>query len=279
MTTLFMTGATGFAGRAVVDHVLQTTDWRIISFQRGDLQAFSDERTTEVFWNFGIPFYGSIPPYDKSGDVFFLHLGAEVHALRSLEDPESFVETNVVGTVNALDLARELEVGLFAYVSTGEVFGGRDEGQSNEDDPLRPSNPYAATKAAGELLVSSYHRSFGLPTIIVRTMNIFSMDQEDPSKFVPIVRNAIEKDQVLRIHAKDGQPGVRQWLHVTAFANQLVDLLRKGMIGKSYHIVGEELTSLEMAQRVAAEMGKPLKYELVRMPKTHEHRYALAVNR
>lgn len=276
MTTLMMTGATGFAGRAVVDHVLKTTDWTIFSFQRRR-GVFNDDRITEVDWDFTEEFaHGLVPSF---GSVFFLHLGADVHALRSLREPASFIKTNVVGTGHCLDVARMVPVDLFAYVSTGEVFGGRDEGHSNEDDPLRPSNPYAASKAAGELLVQAYHRSFGLPTIIVRTMNIYSMEQEDPSKFVPIVRSKIESGETLQIHSKDGQPGVRQWLHVSAFASQLVDLLRKGTVGKSYHLAGEELTSLEMAQRVAKEMDKPLKYELVRMPKTHEHRYALAVNR
>lgn len=275
MTTLMMTGATGFAGRAVVNHVLNSTDWRIVSFQR-EVGIFGNERIEEWEWDIREPDNSQAA---VSGEAYFLHLGADVHALRSLIYPESFVRTNVLGTVNVLDLARQANVSIFAYVSTGEVFGGRDEGYSNEDDPFRPSNPYAASKAAGELLVQAYGRSFGLPTLIVRSMNLFSMDQTDPSKFVPIVRNHIESGMTLKIHAQDGKPGVRQWLHVTAFASQLVDLLKKGTVGKSYHLVGEELTSLAVAERVAAEMGKPLKYELVRMPKTHEHRYALAVNR
>lgn len=281
MTTLFMTGATGFAGRAVVDYVLKATDWNIVSFQR-ELRkvSYSTDRVLEIQWDFREKYdkYMSPPALGES-DRFFLHLGAEVHAVRSLIDPQAFVKANVVGTANVLDIALFAKVALFAYVSTGEVFGGRDTGYSKEDDPLRPSNPYAATKAAGELLMQSYHRAFGLPAIIIRTMNIYSMDQADPSKFVPIVRNAIENGETLKIHTKDGKPGVRQWLHVTAFASQLVDLLKMATIGQTYHLIGEELTSLEIAQRVAEEMGKPLKYELVRMPKTHEHRYALAVNR
>jgi len=278
MTTLLMTGATGFAGRAVVNEVLTRTDWNIASFQR-ECGKFESERVVEIPWDFKHPMLEAYMRVPVDADMFFLHLGADVHALRSLKDPASFVETNVMGTANVLDLARRMDVDLFAYVSTGEVFGGRDDGYSNEEDPHRPSNPYAATKAAGELLTYSYHRAFDLPAIIVRTLNIFSMDQKDPSKFVPIVRKALETGETMKLHAKDGRPGVRQWLHVTAFANQLVDLLKTATIGKSYHLYGEELNNLQMAQRVATELGKELKYEFIRMPKTHEYRYAMARNR
>lgn len=285
MTTLFMTGATGFAGNAVINEVLKNTNWKIVSFQRKrtapeSLAEFS--RIMEVEWDFRESpnihqFNASLL---KSEENFFLHLGADVHAMKSLQFPDAFVMSNVVGTQNVLHLAKSLKIQLFCYVSTGEVLGGCDEGEyRDENSPLRPSNPYAATKAAGELLVHAYHRSFDLPAIIVRTMNIWSMDQIDPTKFVPIVKLALASDSVVKIHTKDGRPGMRQWLHVTAFANQLLNLLKVATIGETYHLVGEELTSLAMAKRVADEMGKELKYELIRMPKTHEHRYAMTVNK
>jgi dTDP-glucose 4,6-dehydratase len=279
MTTVCMTGGTGYAGRCVISDILEFTDWDIVSIQRKITLGAPVERIQYVEWDFRTPFDLS-RIFLRSDDLkYFLHLGAEVHALRSLTDPGAFVQGNIVGTQNVLDLARALEIKLFVYMSTAEVLGGRDTGSSLEDDPLKPSNPYAASKAAGELLTQAYGRCYGLPSIVVRTMNLYGDGQNDPTKFVCMVEDNLRAGRMTKIHVRDGKPGSRQWITGRSFAHQLVELVQRAEPGLIYHIVGTEMTNLEMATRVAAEMGKDLKCEMVPISKTHEFRYAMQATR
>jgi dTDP-D-glucose 4,6-dehydratase len=167
----------------------------------------------------------------------------------------------------------------FVYMSTAEVLGGRDEGYSLEDDPLKPSNPYSASKAAGELLTQAYGRCFDLPTIVVRTMNLYGPGQNDPTKFVCMVEDDLRAGRTTKIHVRNGKPGSRQWIDGGIFARQFVELIQHVKPGLIYHIIGPEMTNLEMASKVAAEMGKELKCEMVPISKTHEWRYAMQVTR
>jgi dTDP-glucose 4,6-dehydratase len=275
MGAIVLTGATGFAGRCVVKELEKRKHGPIISLQR-KLESVHGQFCPYV-WDFCKPMEEKMSRLLEDVEVdYFLHLGSSVHALRSLENPMEFVENNIVGTANVLEVARRMKhLGLFVYMSTAEVLGGRDEGYSLEDDPLLPSNPYSATKAAGELLTMSYHKAFRLPAITVRTMNIIGKDQTDESKFVPMVKKSLLSGETLKIHARNGKPGMRQWIDVGSFTNQFLDLLPSAEPGQTYHIVGEELSNIEIAQRVADEMGIPLKFELIRMPPTHEFRYGL----
>ena len=118
-------------------------------------------------------------------------LGAEVLAIRSITDPELFWKTNVLGTFNLLELARAIKPKLFLYTSSAEVVANRPGG-ALETDPLDPPNPYAASKAAGEMLVNSYVKSFGVPAITTRTMNLFGEKQQN-SKFIPVIIGKIQE--------------------------------------------------------------------------------------
>ena len=269
MGTILLTGGTGFAGRCLIGNILKYTDHDIISLQRRFTECVG---LSKIGWdiNDSFPDDVTLPPIK-----YFVHLAAEVHALRSLKDPLPFVHANVVGTANVLELARRIKPECFVYVSTAEVLGGRDEGYSLEDDRLMPSNPYAATKAAGELLTYSYFRAFDLPAIIVRTMNLYGEGQNDETKFVPMIRKAISEGKPVKIHVKNGKPGSRQWIQGTNFARQLMELIPQAEFGQTYHIIGEEMTNLQIATDVAEGMGKELKCEMTRISKTHEFRYAL----
>jgi len=271
MTKIVMTGATGYLGKLVVERILADTDWEIISLQRRLIDPVA--RVRQVPWDFREE--RTWRPFMTDGAKYILHLGANVHALKSLQNPGMFIQDNVVGTYSVLELARIVKPELFVYMSTAEVLGGRDEGYSGALDPLRPSNPYAASKASAELLCQSYFHSFGVPAVVIRTMNLFGPTQTDESKFIPMVRKMIAAGETVKIHTKDGKPGVRQWLRGEDCAECLLTTLKLATPGNVYHLVGEEISNLQIAKYTALDMGAELKYELVEQPITHCWRYAM----
>ncbi len=189
-----------------------------------------------------------------------VHNAAESHVVRSIDDPVPFVRSNILGTLNILEAARKLSISRFLYTSTDEVFGVATENvKFTEDDALNPMNPYAATKAAGEMLVKAWHRTFGVPTIVTRTMNMFG-ERQHPEKFVPNTLRRLLKGQPLTIHTVRGIPCTRHWLYVWNQASAIRFLLSNGKVGETYNISGEERNVLEIASSIAKLSGTNLNY-------------------
>jgi|HubBroStandDraft_2_1064218.scaffolds.fasta_scaffold25281_3 dTDP-glucose 4,6-dehydratase len=256
---IVMTGGTGYIGKTFANLVREKTDWSIICLNHSQ-------------WDFRHPWpIGDAVPKAK----YFVHFGANVAARQSIDFPGLFVADNVVGTFNVLELARKIKPYLFVYISSAEALGGCEEGYLHEGAEMRPSNPYAATKGCGELLTYSYFRSYGLPAITVRTQGVWGLDQSDPTKYASIVRNSLQKGEPVKIHARNGKIGSRQWIEGPDFAQRLLDLLPVAKAGETYHIVGQEQDNIQQAQVIADRLGVPLKYELIEMSATHEFRYAL----
>ena len=148
---ILMTGATGFTGERLAKQILVSTDWDIISLERITVRKnlfLSSPRIHHVYHDFRAEFPARL--LDEIGPVDYIaHIGAEVHGLRSLENPELFIHTNVMGTFNLLEAARVLQPKMFLYLSSAETVGSVEDGGSlDEGATLRPSNPYAAAKAA-----------------------------------------------------------------------------------------------------------------------------------
>lgn len=255
---VFLTGSTGFIGRTFKDYLFEKTKWH----------AYYPTRKT---WDIRNPW-----PYPTVAEVdYFLHFAANVNAKGSIERPYDFIQDNILGTFNVLNLARQVKPKLFVYISSAEALGGCEEGYLHEGAEMRPSNPYAATKGCGELLTYSYFRSYGLPAISVRPSSVWGMEQTDPTKYLPIVRAALMKNEPVKIHARNGKVGSRQWIEGAELARKLLELLPRAKAGETYHIVGEERDNIQQAQLIADRLGVPLKYELVEMSATHEARYAM----
>jgi dTDP-glucose 4,6-dehydratase len=235
-------------------------------------QSFYVREMTKDGWDFRKPWMKSRTAPEANCIV---HFGANVKARESVAHPTPFIADNVVGTFNVLELARRIKPRLFVYISTAEVLGGCLEGYLPEDAPPRPSNPYACSKAAGELLAYTYFRCYGVPAIIVRTQCVWSMSQQDQTKAVPIMKNRIATGESVQIYMKQGVVGSRQWIEVEEFCTRLLMLLEKAIPGNTYHIVGEELNNLQMAQMLADRLGMPLLSDPVEISPTHELRYAI----
>ena len=203
-----------------------------------------------------------------------VNFAAETHVDRSILDPREFIHTEVLGTQTLLEWARETGA-RYVQVSTDEVYGDLEAGgRSREIDPLRPSSPYAAAKAAGDLQVLAYARTYGVRASITRGANTYGSHQY-PEKLIPLfVTNAID-DLPLPMYGDGLQR--RDWLYVSDHAGAIDHVLRFGATGETYNVPGSaELTNRDVVTALLDRLGKP--WSLVRsVPDRpgHDRRYAL----
>lgn len=209
-----------------------------------------------------------------------VHFAAESHVDRSIMDSRPFVVANVLGTQCVLDATRRREGGAvrFLYVSTDEVYGSlpleRPDLKFHEGLPLVPNSPYAASKAAGDLLCRAYHETFSMDIVVTRCSNNFGPYQF-PEKVIPLfVTNLIEGRRVPLYG--DGK-NVRDWLHVEDHGEAILAVLEKGRTGEVYNVGGDnERSNLELTHSILAIMGKdPAMIEHVADRPGHDRRYAI----
>ncbi len=204
-----------------------------------------------------------------------VHFAAETHVDRSIYDAGEFVLSNVHGTYTLLDALRAFPaVEFFIHVSTDEVYGSRTGRAARESDPLQPSSPYAATKAAGDHLARAYHVTYGLPTIVLRPSNTFGPCQF-PEKLIPLfLTNALE-GKTIPIFG-DGL-NVRDWLYVEDHCRAVEAAVLMGRNGGVYNVGGGvELTNIEVARRILDAVEAP--HELIQFVPDrpgHDRRYAM----
>jgi dTDP-glucose 4,6-dehydratase len=209
-----------------------------------------------------------------SGVDVVVNFAAESHVDRSIEDPGAFIQTDVYGTYVLLEWARETGTRL-VHVSTDEVYGDLPAGVSSvESDPLRPSSPYAASKAGGDLQVLAFVRTFGVDALVTRGSNTYGPNQY-PEKMIPLfVTNALDGEQ-LPVYG-DGRQ-TRDWLHVADHCSAIDLVLREGVAGEVYNIGGgEERENLDVANGILAELG--VRADLIRHVDDrpgHDRRYSL----
>ena len=203
-----------------------------------------------------------------------VHFAAETHVDRSILDAGAFLQTNVVGTQVLLDAALRHEIRRFVHVSTDEVYGSVSRGYSTEKDQLLPNSPYAASKAASDLIVRSYVVTHKLPAIVTRASNNFGPYQY-PEKAVPLLITNLLEDIPFPLYG-DGL-NVRDWLYVLDHARAIDLVLREGLPGEIYNIGGSfSCNNRELVRRVRTLMGKPESL-IKRVPDRagHDRRYAL----
>ncbi len=289
---MLVTGGCGFAGHHLVEHLLKNTDWHIVVMDRlnyasngfdrlRDIQCFESRRVTVLAADFTQEFGQGVRQEIGTVESIF-HLGAETHVDRSIDDPEPFVISNVVGTMRMLDFAKtQKSLKRFFYFSTDEVFGPAPKGVAYKEwDRYNSGNPYAAAKAGGEELCLAYANTYKVPVVITHCMNIFG-ERQHPEKFIPLVMRKVLKGEKVFVHsdATKSIPGSRYWIHARNVAAAILFLYKSAEVGEKYNIVGEkEVNNLDIAKFVAKTLGKPLNYELVDFHSSrpgHDLRYAL----
>ena len=212
--------------------------------------------------------------FKKERPDTLLHLAAESHVDRSIREPAVFVRTNVVGTHNLLELSRMHDVDKFLYVSTDEVYGPIIEGYAKENDPFRPSSPYSASKASGDMFVNAYHVTYGMYTLVVRPTNNFGPRQH-PEKLIPKTINNALKGRKIPLYG-DGRY-VRTWTYVKDTVRGIDIVLHKGEAGEAYNLSSmEERTNIEVVRKILQILGKPPDLiTFVEDRPGHDRRYAV----
>lgn len=287
---ILITGGAGFVGHHLVEHFLRASDAQIVVLDRltyastwdrlRDIDAYDDKRVRCFAADFASPIADGVAL--EIGEIdYIMHLGAETHVDQSISRPERFVKSNVTGTMQMLEFARKVKPDRFYYFSTDEVFGPAPDGVLyGEGDAHNPTNPYAATKSAGEMLCRAYQNCYGVPVVITRTMNVIG-ERQHFEKFVPkVIRSVMTGERVL-IHADKtrSRAGSRFYIHARNVAHAYDFLLGMSRAGETYHIVGErEVDNLSLALMIAEVAGRELDYELVDFHSGrpgHDLRYAL----
>ncbi|MBN1755896.1 dTDP-glucose 4,6-dehydratase [bacterium] len=203
-----------------------------------------------------------------------INFAAETHVDRSLKEPAPFINSNYVGTYNLLELARELHLESFIQISTDEVYGPCLEGAFNEEDSLKPTNPYAASKAAADLLCRAYWQSYQVPVTIVRSTNNYGPRQY-PEKFIPTMIGKGIKNEPLPIYG-DGKH-IRDWIFVEDNCQAILLVWEKGMPGEIYNVGSDgQRENLNVAELILERLERS--NELIsHVPDRpgHDRRYAL----
>ena len=201
------------------------------------------------------------------GEVdYIVHMAAEVHVDKSIADPEKFIHSNVMGTFQMLQLAREVKPKRFLYFSTDEVFGPALGATPHVDwDRYNSSNPYAATKAAGEELTLAWANTYSVPAVITHCTNVFG-ERQNPEAFIPATIKKILNGETVRIHTNaKKESGSRFYIHAQDVARAVLFLLRTDVaLRDKFNITGqEEISNLSLADQIARVLHKPLDCVLV----------------
>jgi len=260
-----VTGGAGFIGSNLIAYLLrERPDWDVVCFDKltyaGNLAnlrlAEGNPRFTFV--------RGDVASSDdvhalfaEHSFTFVFHLAAETHVDRSIQDAAPFVRTNLVGTAVLLEAARAAGVARFVHMSTDEVYGsipaGSDE-SFDESSPLRPRNPYSATKAGADLLCQSYVTTFEMPVTIARPTNNYGSYQF-PEKFLPLMITNLIEGRPIPIYGSG--ENLRDWLYVEDTCRALLMMAEKAEPGAIYNVAADELIpNIELARRVLSLMGQ-----------------------
>lgn len=276
---LLVTGGAGFIGSEFVsqiarDPIVQVTVLDSLTYA-GDIRNLESCNDIIDFVKIDLRNLQELDSlFEKKKFTHVLHFAAESHVDNSIANPGLFAETNVLGTLNLLQVSRKYSIERFLHVSTDEVYGSIEKGFSTENSPLNPSSPYSASKAAAEHFVFSYLHTFDLPVLMVRCSNNYG-PRQFPEKLIPHFISRLLKNESVPVYGNG--KNVREWMHVSDCARGIALVLEKGKIGDIYNISsGIFRENLEVTRMLVNMMGKgPELISFVADRKGHDFRYAI----
>lgn len=240
MKIVTVTGCLGFIGSHFVEEALNK-GWKVIGIDNctyaADLRCLDifNKNKNFTFINKNICKIENIPDCD-----YFINFAAESHVENSISNSDKFIETNILGVSNILNLLKNKSNNsyykpIFIQISTDEVYGDIESGSFNELSNLNPSNPYAASKASADLMITSWSRTYGVDYIIIRPTNNYGIRQY-PEKLIPITVKNLIRNKKTKMH-NNGEP-IRNWLHVKDTVNAIMIIIENGKINNVYNIAG-----------------------------------------
>jgi len=276
---ILITGGAGFIGSHVVRYLLGTGENHHIIVLDAMTYAANPRNLEDVqdrieFLHGDIRDYDTVDYAVSQADVV-IHLAAESHVDRSLQDAQPFVQTNVVGTQLLVDAAVRHDIKRFVHVSTDEVYGSIREGSWTETSPLAPRSPYAASKAASDLIVMAAHHTYKLDTVITRGSNTYGPNQYH-EKLIPLFATNLLRGKKLPLYGNG--LNVRDWLHVMDHAYGITQVMRTGKPGEIYHLGGgQEHSNIQVTDIVLRTLGRSWgDVEFVADRQGHDFRYSLS---
>jgi len=278
---LLVTGGAGFIGNCFIRHILNKyPEYKVINLDKltyaGNLDNLKDVENNPNYTFVHADICDKKIVRELMNEVdCCLNFAAESHVDRSIVGPEVFIETNVQGTLNLLQAAKEAKIQRYLQVSTDEVYGTLGKtGYFTEETPLAPNSPYSASKASADLLVRAYFETYKMPVITTRCSNNYGPYQF-PEKLIPLFISNLLENKPVPVYG-DGL-NVRDWLYVYDHCSAIDVVLHKGIEGQVYNIGGNnEKTNIEITKLLISELGKDeslIKYVEDRLG--HDRRYAI----
>ncbi|MBN2096697.1 dTDP-glucose 4,6-dehydratase [Candidatus Peregrinibacteria bacterium] len=277
---LLITGGAGFIGSHFVRYLLgKYPEYRVINLDKltyaGNLGNVSDVSGSPAysFVQGDIADRKLVDELAGKADII-INFAAETHVDNSIADPTPFLTTNVIGTQVLLEAALKHKHPRYIQISTDEVYGDIGKGQFSENSPLKPSSPYSASKAAGDMLTLAAVRTYGLPAVISRCSNNYGPYQY-PEKVVPFFIKKLLAGENVPLYG-DGL-NVRDWLHVTDHCRAVDLVLHKGKVGEIYNVgANNEHSNLEITKKMLKILGLPEdRITFVKDRPGHDIRYAI----
>lgn len=290
---ILVTGGSGFIGGHFIEEILKLSD--ITKLYNLDANTYaanknlsfdSDSRYQKLTMDIASVSFPNYKSYFESLNLdYVIHFAAESHVDNSITGPKKFIDTNINGTFNLLEIFKSINIKKFIHVSTDEVFGSlnHEDAPFNINSPYRPNSPYAASKAASDLLVRSYIKTYNFPAIITNCSNNFG-PRQFPEKLIPVCITKLKNKEKIPLYGNG--TNIRDWIYVKDHVNALINVLLDGVIGKQYLIGGNnEVSNIQLIHLLISTYENITQqkvdwewFEYVTDRKGHDYKYAIDTN-
>jgi dTDP-glucose 4,6-dehydratase len=287
---ILVTGGSGFIGSHFIEEFLKRDD--VTKLYNLDANTYAanktlpfdtDSRYQKLTMDISSTSFSSHKSYFESLSLdYVVHFAAESHVDNSITGPKKFIDTNIVGTFNLLENLKQTNIKKFIHISTDEVFGSLKikDNPFDIDSPYRPNSPYAASKAASDLLVRSYFKTYKFPAIITNCSNNFG-PRQFPEKLIPLAINKLKVKEAIPVYGTG--ENIRDWIYVKDHVNAIIRVMQDGIIGKQYLIGGDnEISNSDLIQTIKDVYEELTQtkvewewYKHVEDRKGHDYRYAI----